>query len=200
MLTEEDINKEILENPITKEEARIQWVEQTNKLGLKHAFTFDEAWEFALANRKKKEYRDRVVELERNVKMLDGALVDNDKDEFNPVNHFFAGGTYIREIFNPAGELIITKIHKKEHPFFLMQGSMNIMTEDGIVEVNAPHFGITKKGTKRVIYTKTDCVFITVHATELTDIDKIEDEVIAKDFNDPEISIEENKLLKNDYN
>jgi len=123
------------------------------------------------------------------------ALSQKELHEKNPVKHSFADGCYIREIFNPAGELLVTKIHKKEHPFFLMKGKMSILTEDGVKHIQAPHHGITKPGTKRIIYTHTDCVFVTVHATDKTDVDEIEKEVIANDFNDPAISLEEFKQL-----
>ena len=73
---------------------------------------------------------------------------------------------------------------------------MSILTELGIEHIKAPYNGITKAGTKRIIYTHTDCVFITVHATQQTDINKIEEEVIAKDFNDPSISLKDINKLK----
>ena len=46
---------------------------------------------------------------------------------------------------------VFTKIHKKEHPFFLMKGKMSILTENGVKHIQAPHHGITKPGTKRII-------------------------------------------------
>ena len=72
---------------------------------------------------------------------------------------------------------------------------MSILTEDGVEHLKAPYYGITKPGTKRIIYTHTDCVFVTVHATEKKDIKEIEEDVIADNFNDPVISIEELKIL-----
>ena len=104
--------------------------------------------------------------------------------EANPVKHTFAGGCYIREIYNPANHLIITKIHKKEHPFFLMKGSMSILTEEGIQEIEAPYQGVTKPGTKRAIYTHEECIFITVHATDNTSIENIEEEVVCTSYED----------------
>ena len=96
----------------------------------------------------------------------DGASVGEELHKLNPTKHTFAGGCYIREIFNPANMLITTKIHKKEHPFFLMKGKMSILTENGVETIQAPHHGVTKPGTKRAIFTHEDCVFITVHATD----------------------------------
>ena len=191
------IDKQIEKEPLTKEESRKQFVEQTEKLGLKHSFNFDEAWEIGEQLRKRKDFRERITDLEKQVTNFEGVIVGEEMEKTNPVKHSFADGCYIREIFNPANELIITKIHKKEHPFFLMEGKMSILTENGVKHIEAPYHGITKPGTKRAIYTHTDCVFVTVHATENTDIQKIEEEVIAKDFNDPEITLEDIKLLKN---
>ena len=192
-----DIEKQIKENPLSKEESKAQFVEVTEKLGLKHSFSFDEAWEVAEEIKKRKEFRERIVDVEDKIKKIDGVLVDRkDIDRVNPLKHSFADGCYIREIFNPAGMLIVTKIHKKKHPFFLMSGKMSVLTENGVEHIEGPHNGITIPGTKRIIYTHTDCVFITVHATENTDIEKIEEEVIAKDFIDPKISLEDVELLK----
>ena len=63
---------------------------------------------------------------------------------------------------------------------------MSIITEKGEEHISAPYYGVTTVGTKRIIYTHTDCVFVTVHATELKDADKIENEVIAKDYTELE--------------
>ena len=73
---------------------------------------------------------------------------------------------------------------------------MSILTEEGIKHIEAPHHGITYPGTKRIIYTHTNCVFITVHATDNTNIQEIEEEVIAKNFQDPEITLEDINILK----
>ncbi len=119
-------------------------------------------------------------------------LINNDDDNSdlvvreNPLKERFLNHQYIREVFNPAGQLLVTKIHKVEHPFFLLQGEMSIITEKGEEHISAPYYGVTTVGTKRIIYTHTDCVFVTVHATELKDTDKIENEVIAEDYTELE--------------
>ena len=190
------INKQIEENPLTKEERRTQFIENTEKMGIKHSFTFDEAWEVGELIRKKYEYREKVIEFEKQLLSTDGVLVGEEMEKVNPLKHLFADGCYIREIFFPANELIITKIHKITHPFFLVEGEMSILTEDGVTHLKAPHNGITLAGTKRVIYTHTDCRFITVHVTGSTNLQEIENEVIAKDFSDEEISLENIELLK----
>ena len=190
-----EINKQAETSPLSKEDLKKQFVETTQRLGIKHTFNFDEAYEIGQELVRRQTFRNKIVEFEDKLNNSELALSQKELHEKNPVKHSFADGCYIREIFNPAGDLLVTKIHKKEHPFFLMKGKMSILTEDGVKHVQAPHHGITKPGTKRIIYTHTDCVFVTVHATDKTDVDEIEKEVIANDFNDPAISLEEFKQL-----
>ena len=179
-----DIEEQVEKQPLTKEESKTQFEEVTKELGLLHSFNFDEAWDIGLEIRRRKEFRENISELEKAVVETDGGMTGELLHQTNPVKHTFAGGCYIREIYNPANELIITKIHKKEHPFFLMKGEMSILTEDGIEHIKAPYQGITKTGTKRAIYTHEECTFITVHATENTTIEDVEDEVVCTKYED----------------
>ena len=179
-------------------DAKEQFDYWTDKLDLIHTFTFDEAWAFSMYRRDKnimdkplsfkpstytkKEFQNGIKKVESLIRKNDNAITDDDIDKFNPLKHSFAHGCYIREVFNPAGELLITKIHKYSHPYFLLKGEMTIMSENGEEKIKAPHYGITKANTKRIIYAHTDCIFVTVHATDLTDINEIEKEVIRDDF------------------
>ena len=143
------------------------------------------------------EFRKSIQDMESNLLEHENALTGEALDDYNPLKHTFADGCYIREIFSPANQLMVSKIHKKEHPYFLMSGKLSILTEDGVKHLVAPCNGITKPGTKRIIYTHTDCVFITVHATDKLNVYDVEEEVIAKDFKDPAVSLDEINLLKN---
>ena len=176
------IDEQIKNAPLSKEDAKRQFVEITEKLGIQHTFSFDDAWDYAVRQRKQKEFREKIAEFEQVVNVHPAKLQAVHK--INPTKHSFADGQYIREIFNPAGLFIVTKIHNKTHPFFLMQGEMTIFSENGLERISAPYHGITQAGTKRAIYTHTECVFVTVHATDKLNIEDIEEEVIAKSFED----------------
>ncbi len=192
---DEEINKQVENYPLTKEESRAQFVQVTEMLGLKHSFNFDEAWEIGLEVRQRKEFREKITELEEAIISVQGTTKEV-MHKANPVKHTFAGGCYIREIYNPAHELIVTKIHKKEHPFFLMKGEMSILTEEGIQNIKAPYQGVTKPGTKRAIYTHEECIFITVHATENTTIEDVEDEVVCTKYEDLPTGCDALEILK----
>ena len=179
-----NIEKQVKEQPLTKEQSKAQFEEVTEELGLLHSFDFDEAWDIGLEIRRRKEFRENISDLEKSITEAEGGMTGEVLHTTNPVKHSFAGGCYVREIYNPANELIITKIHKKEHPFFLMKGEMSILTEDGIEHIKAPYQGITKVGTKRAIYTHEECIFITVHATGNTSIEDVEEEVVCTKYED----------------
>ena len=133
-----------------------------------------------LANRDK--FREGITTLEKGMFKSPVCYTGKEFDMINPLKHSFGDGCYIREIFMPKGQILVTKIHKITHPYFIMSGDISIGTESGLTRIKAPYQGITKVGTKRIIYTHEDTVFITVHATKETDLKKIEEEVIAKDF------------------
>jgi hypothetical protein len=102
-----------------------------------------------------------------------------------PLKHSFAPGVYVREIFIPKDTIVVGKIHKHEHPNFLMSGKVEVFTEgEGLRILEAPLSMISKAGTKRVVRAIEDTVWITVHATEETDLGKIEEYVIAKSYDE----------------
>ncbi len=126
------------------------------------------------------EFIDKVNAAEKKISTMPGAMFG---DCF-PLKHSFADGAYIREIFVPAGMLVVTKIHKVAHPYFIMKGDVSILTEEGVTRKQAPFTGITPSGTKRICFCHTDTWWITVHVTKETDLEKIEEEVIAKTFDE----------------
>ena len=94
-----------------------------------------------------------------------------------PLMHIFSPGLYVRAIFNPAGSLITTRIHKTEHPFIVAKGRARVLIPGhGVEEIEAPYVGITKAGTRRVILAVTDVVWITCHANpeDRKDVNQLE--------------------------
>ena len=103
-------------------------------------------------------------------------------DEGAPLKHTFVPGAYIREITMPAGLILTSKIHKVEHPYFVLRGKCEVVTEEGKVLIEAPYWGITKAGTKRALHIIEETVWVTVHSTEQTYLKKVEEEIIATNF------------------
>ena len=97
-----------------------------------------------------------------------------------PLVHRFTPGLYTREIFMPKGTLIISRVHKTEHPFAVLAGRATVWAEDGgVVTVEAGHLGITQPGTRRMLYILEDCRWATFHPTTETDLAKLQDELTS---------------------
>jgi len=103
-------------------------------------------------------------------------------DDTCPVTHHFAPGLYAREIFIPAGTLIIGKIHRHAHVNTISKGRVVVATEFGKHELSAPCTFVSRPGTKRAVVAQEDTIWTTYHPTEETDLEKIEAQVIAPSF------------------
>lgn len=122
--------------------------------------------------------RENILDIEKKITGLPGAMFG----DCCPLEHTFVDGAYVRKITMPKGLLGVSKIHKKTHLYFIMKGEVSVLTEEGLVRIKAPYSGITKAGTKRVLYVHEETEWTTIHVTRETDLEKIEEEVIAKDF------------------
>lgn len=100
------------------------------------------------------------------------------------LRHFFAPGCYGREMTIPKGTLIIGKIHKHAHLNIISKGRARVITEFGPMEIVAPYTFVSAPGTKRIVLAEEEVIWTTIHVTEETDLEKIEDVVIAKSYDE----------------
>lgn len=96
------------------------------------------------------------------------------------VKHYFSKGVYARELHIPAGVILTGEIHKFENLNILSQGRIEVLTENGMKEVEAPFTVVSPAGTKRIARAITDCVWTTIHGTDENDLNIIEKTFIAK--------------------
>lgn len=95
-----------------------------------------------------------------------------------PLSHTFTPGLYTRTILMPAGTKLTSRIHLYEHPFVISKGAVRVRDGDGEwMTFRAPHVGITKPGTRRILDVIEDTVWSTFHVTNETDPEKIVDAV-----------------------
>lgn len=98
-----------------------------------------------------------------------------------PVEHYFSPGQYTRKCTIPAGAVVVGKMHRHQHPTFLLSGTCRINTDRGMETITGPHIWISQPGAKRALVTLTECVFATVHLnpTDTQDLAEIEADVIV---------------------
>lgn len=118
--------------------------------------------------------KQKVSELQR------AMLAHIEPIELN-TKHRFHGGMYMREVFRPADCLIVGKVHKKEHFYIVLSGTVVITTDDGVMEVTAPYIFESKPGTKRAVYAKTDAVCVTIHRVDSGSVEDVEQELVEDD-------------------
>lgn len=97
-----------------------------------------------------------------------------------PVTHHFSLGIYARAIYIPQGCTLVGKLHKYPQLNILAQGYLSCSVEDRIEQLTAVQIISSPAGTKRIAYAHEDSIWITVHSTEETDVDKIEQHFIAQ--------------------
>ena len=96
-------------------------------------------------------------------------------------DHFFVPGMYCRRVFRTAGTLVIGKVHKADHFFVCVSGELIAWSETGMRHMKPGDVIESKPGTKRVTLALTDAIGMTVHKTDKTDLDEIEEELIESD-------------------
>jgi hypothetical protein len=98
--------------------------------------------------------------------------------------HTFHAGMYCREVWRPAGVLVVGKVHKKEHFYLIVSGTVAITTDDGVQLVTGPHLLCSTPGTKRAVYAETDALCMTFHVVDAKTIEDAEAELVETDEND----------------
>lgn len=121
-----------------------------------------------------KPMRDKVALLQAEISKL---------PQYEPeTKHYFHAGMYCREVFRHAGVLVVGKVHKKEHFYLIVSGTVQITDGDGNAqEVTGPHLFLSKPSTKRAVYALTDTVCMTFHVTEAATVEDAEAQLVEDD-------------------
>ena len=134
-------------------------------------------------------YREKIEKLQQIVSNIEGVEAREDSKEvlypsWTKYNHYFSDGLYVREMFCPKEYLCFTVIHNTANPLFMMKGTMWVTSEEGVQELVAPTFILTKPGTKRICYFAEDTVCVTVHPNPdgLTNLEEIEKKMFSGDW------------------
>ena len=145
-------------------------------------------------NKKLSITRQELIDMEKTlISLADGKNIVHSKNF--PLKHTFADGIYIRQMDMQAGSVVIGAIHNHLHAWFLLTGSLAVVTEDTTEEFISPCYVLATPGSKRVIYALEDSIFVNIHKNpdNIKDIKKLEDEIVSLTFEDYEEYIKKNK-------
>ena len=100
-----------------------------------------------------------------------------------PTEHIFHGGMYCRQVWRPAGCLIVGKVHKKEHFYMIVSGTITVTTDNGVETITGPVLLCSKPGTKRAVLAETDALCMTFHRVDSSTVEDVESELVEDDLN-----------------
>jgi hypothetical protein len=134
----------------------------------------------------------------------DSSLVDLEKAmlKFPQVEtlltHNFAEGVYVRELFIPKDTWIMGKRHRYETCNILLKGKLSLYMGKGVPAkvIEAPLIFNSKPGTKKFAFANEDTIFLNIHPTSETDVDKIEQEFIISEDEFSELDYSEIKQIE----
>ena len=146
--------------------------------------------------------RKKILELENAmINIADGVNVEGDgksivrDGKISPIKHAFADGVYIRQMDMVKDTVVVGAIHKHLHVWFLLTGHVTIATEDTTEDYIAPCYVVSTPGVKRVILANEDSIFVNIHKnpSNTRDLDELEKEIVALNYEEYEEYINKNK-------
>jgi quercetin dioxygenase-like cupin family protein len=94
--------------------------------------------------------------------------------------HHFATGIYAKEIRVPAGRYILSHAHTYDHFSFLCKGRAEVEVDGKKTEYQPGSIIIIVRGQRHIIKALDDIVWFCVHASEVTDPEKIDETLIER--------------------
>lgn len=100
------------------------------------------------------------------------------------INHYFSDGIYARELFIPKHTFIIGKLHTTAFLNTLTMGEILVTTNVRQLRAKAPYTFESLPGEQKAAFTLEDCVWTTLHKTDLTDPDEIVKQITSDEIDD----------------
>lgn len=122
-----------------------------------------------------------VAEYRAGIRALESAMreLPQLKEE---LRHHFAHGIYGREMWVPAGTVLVGKIHRYSCINVILQGIVEVRSQEGAYRIEAPYVFVSPGGTKRAMVALTDLVWMTVHPADSEDLEQLERQLIIEDW------------------
>lgn len=119
-----------------------------------------------------------MTDVVRSIAHLQNALKEMPRFQ-EELHHHFAPGLYGREMRIPAGVVLVGKRHRFPCLNLILQGVVEVVSSTSErTRYEAPSVFVSPGGTKRAMFAIEDLVWVTVHPTDETDLDKLEAELI----------------------
>jgi hypothetical protein len=113
-----------------------------------------------------------------------------------PVEHRFINGMYVREITIPKGTILTGAVHKFDYVDIMLSGDIAVATPDGMKRLTGINIMAGPAGRKRAGYAYEDTRWLTVHKTDATTSEGIEDVITVRNMAQfLELSVDEKQAV-----
>jgi hypothetical protein len=113
-----------------------------------------------------------------------------------PVEHRFINGMYVREITIPKGTILTGAVHKFDYVDIMLSGDIAVATPDGMKRLTGINIMEGPAGRKRAGYAYEDTRWLTVHKTDATTSEGIEDVITVRNMAQfLELSVDEKQAV-----
>lgn len=120
------------------------------------------------------------------IERAEAALLAMPPEQFRPVEcpltHHFAPGVYLREIFMPAGSVVIGHAHRTSHFNIILRGRALVTAGGDPMVIQAPFTFVSEPGVRKTLLVEEDMIWQTVHVNpdDETCIEVLESRYIEK--------------------
>lgn len=109
-----------------------------------------------------------------------GKQITDIRENELPLTHTFSDGVYAREIFMPKGMFVVGHVHNTKHLNIVSQGSAYVYMEGRVSLITAPFTFESNAGVRKALFILEDMFWTTIHVTDETNIETLEETLIDK--------------------
>lgn len=126
---------------------------------------------------------------------LEKLMLDELPPAIEELEHVHTKGLYGRKWTAEAGTIWVTRQHKVQHQFVILQGALSVWVNGVETYYEAPYNGITEPGTRRILYIWEPTIWMTFHPNpdNLNEDEMVE--LVTEKHNNQFFSEEDEKLL-----
>jgi hypothetical protein len=114
------------------------------------------------------------------IEVLEGRMLRADNQVELPVMHHFAPGVCVREIFMPAGSMVLGHKHRFPMMNIMLTGRISLLNDDGTTTMLTAPQTFCGTAWRKIAFVHEDCRWQNVIPTTETDIEKIEELAVEK--------------------
>lgn len=96
------------------------------------------------------------------------------------IQHYFCGGVYAKRMTLPANHYSTTHKHNFDHMSILASGAVVVLTDGKSTSYVAGDCIDIKAGIEHTIVALEDAIWFCIHATDITDPEKIDETLIER--------------------